>query len=73
MTNKEKLTNAINEAERFLARARTALREIKEYQEGLQPHRKSYDEPLKSSKFATAKRASLDLSIVLAELRRGKI
>jgi len=71
-TNMTKLTNAIEEAGRFIERAKAAREEIKEYQQKIDyfTKQKNTGEPMKSKKFAAAKRASLDLSAVLVELRK---
>ena len=67
-----KLTNAIEEAGRFIERAKSAREEIKEYQQEIDywTKEKKTGEPMTSRKFAAAKRASLDLSAVLVELRK---
>ena len=62
---KETLNKAIEEARRFIKLAEIAVDEIKEHQ-----NNGGRFEPSPSRKFAAAKRASLDLSAVLVELRK---
>jgi cell fate (sporulation/competence/biofilm development) regulator YlbF (YheA/YmcA/DUF963 family) len=67
-----KLLEAIKEAERFIERAESAKNEIYEYQQKFSDYarEKNTGEPMQSRKFAAAKRASLDLSAALVELRK---
>jgi len=72
-TNMTKLTSAIEEAGRFIERAKAAREEITEQQKQIQRSGPGYhrtDEPTPSRKFASVKRASLDLSAALVELRK---
>lgn len=62
---KEALNKAIQEARRFIKLAEIAVNEIKEYQ-----NNDDRFEPRPSRKFAAAKRASLDLSAALVEMRK---
>ncbi|KKU53529.1 MAG: hypothetical protein UX75_C0036G0004 [Candidatus Moranbacteria bacterium GW2011_GWE2_47_10] len=64
-----KLEQAITEAKRFIRLAELAIEEIKEYHKSDYGKHDKYD-PRPSRKFAAAKRASLDLSAVLVELRK---
>lgn len=65
---KEKLNKAIQEARRFIKRAEIAVDEIVAFQKD----RNVKWEPCPSRKFSATKRASLDLSAVLVELRKGE-
>ena len=67
-----KLLEAIQEAERFIERAEAAKNEIYEYQQEFSGYarEKNTGEPMQSRKYSAAKRASLDLSAVLVELRK---
>lgn len=67
-----KLLEAIKEAERFIDRAESAKNEIYEYQQKIDywTKEKKTGAPMTSKKYAAAKRASLDLSAVLVELRK---
>jgi len=70
---KETLNKAIQEARRFIKLAEISVDEIKEHQMQIErsgPGYRRRDEPKPSRKFAAAKRASLDLSAVLVELRK---
>ena len=68
-TRLEKLTDAISEAKRFLKRAREAREEIIACIERRASNEYRY-EPIPSKKYAATKRASLDLSNALVEVRR---
>ena len=73
---KETLSKAIEEARRFIKLAEIAVDEIKEHQMQIERSNTCYHgynhdtEPKPSRKFAATKRASLDLSAVLVELRK---
>jgi uncharacterized protein with NRDE domain len=70
MNRKQKLENAIKEANVFLKRAKEALEEINGYEIVKEQRRPIYYSVSSSRKYAATKRSSMELSTALIEIRK---
>lgn len=72
MLRRDKITAAIAECERFIARANTLLGEVDEHETSSVKQQRYILNPASGTKHASAvRRASMDVTRAMADMRRG--